>query len=89
MTITMTAKHQITIPSKITNVLGLRQGAIFSVEIVRNRIELIPLEVKPKVFTQEQYKKLDALSKREHGKEKKVTPEFIYNLKKGRNAILS
>ena len=84
MTITMTAKHQITIPSKITSVLGLKQGTIFDVEIVRNRIQLVPLEVKPKSFTAEQYRKLDALSKREHGAEKKVTPELISNLRKGK-----
>ena len=82
MTITMTTKNQITIPKKITTILGLDQGAMFKVEISGNRIELIPLDVKEKVFTKEEHKKLELLSQKERGKEKRITKKFIKKLKK-------
>ncbi len=47
MTITMTAKHQVTIPRKIADVLSLKKGTMFDVIVHRNRIELIPLEFFP------------------------------------------
>ena len=84
MTVRMTAKHQITIPKKVTEVLGLRKGSMFDIMISKNRIELIPLETVEKVFTEEEYKKLETLSMKEKGKEKRVTRKFIENLKKGR-----
>lgn len=84
MTVTMTAKNQITIPKKITNVLGLKKGAMFNVEISKNRIELIPLETREKVFTEEEYRKLEALAEKQRGTEKRVTKKFIDNLKKGK-----
>ncbi|MDO8749228.1 MAG: AbrB/MazE/SpoVT family DNA-binding domain-containing protein [Candidatus Omnitrophota bacterium] len=83
MTITMTAKNQITIPKKITNVLGLGKGSMFEVEFSKKRIELIPLETKERHFTDEEYAKLDTLSSREKGREKRATKRFIANLKKG------
>ncbi|MFC1621588.1 AbrB/MazE/SpoVT family DNA-binding domain-containing protein [Candidatus Omnitrophota bacterium] len=85
MTITMTGKHQITIPKKITNALGLEKGAMFNILIYNNRIELIPLETKEKVFTEEEYEKLEKLSIAEKGKEKRATKKLISNLKKGRS----
>lgn len=84
MTITMTAKHQITIPKKITTVLGLKKGAMFDIVVHKDRIELVPLETHEKVFTEEEYKKLELLSIKEKGKEKRVTKKFIDNLKKGK-----
>ena len=81
--ITMTSKHQVTIPKKIMDVLGLGKGSIFDVAISENRIELIPLEAIEKVFTEEEYKKLNMLSMKEKGKEKLVTNFFVDNLKKG------
>lgn len=84
MTIIMTAKHQITIPKRITDVLGLERGSMFNIVVSKNRIELIPLETKEKVFTKETYKKLETLTMREKGKEKRVTKKFIDNLKKER-----
>ncbi len=83
MTVRMTAKHQITIPKKVTDVLGLRQGSMFDIMVSKNRIELIPLETVEKVFTEEEYKKLETLSMKEKGKEKRVTRKFVENLKKG------
>jgi len=84
MTITMTAKHQVTIPKKIADVLRLKKGAMFNVAVSKNRIELIPLETKEKVFTDEEYRKLDMLSSSEKGMELRVTKNFIANLKQGK-----
>jgi AbrB family looped-hinge helix DNA binding protein len=80
MTITMTAKHQITIPNNIAHSLGLKKGDMFEVSLKGNRIELIPVEIVEKVFTDEEYAKLNALCENEKGKEKPVTEEFIDNL---------
>ena len=84
MAVIMTAKHQITIPKKVTDVLGLRKGSMFDITVSKNRIELIPLETVEKVFTEEEYKKIETLSMKEKGKEKRVTRRFVENLKKGR-----
>ena len=84
MTITMTAKNQITIPKKITNALGLGKGSMFEVEVSRDKIELIPLETKERQFTEEEYVKLETLATKEKGKEKPVTKKFIDNLKRGK-----
>ena len=81
----MTAKHQITIPKKITDVLRLEKGTMFNIVVSRDRIELIPLETKEKVFSDEEYKKLEMLSIKEKGAEKQVTKKFIDNLKKGKS----
>jgi AbrB family looped-hinge helix DNA binding protein len=83
MTIVMTEKNQVTIPKKITNILGLKRGAMFNIEIHKSRIELVPVEVKKIFFSTEQYKKLEKLSRAEKGREKKVTPQLIVKLKKG------
>ena len=80
----MTAKHQITIPKKITVALGLKKGSMFNIAVTKKRIELIPLEIREKVFTKEEYEKLDGLATKEKGKEKLVTKKFIDNLKKGK-----
>ncbi|MBI4971489.1 MAG: AbrB/MazE/SpoVT family DNA-binding domain-containing protein [Candidatus Omnitrophica bacterium] len=84
MTITMTEKHQITIPKKIADVLHLKRGSMFSVELRRNRIELIPVEMKEKKFTAEDYQKLDLLFKKGRGQEKVVTQRLVSRLKQGK-----
>ena len=84
MTVTMTAKNQITIPKKITDALGLIRGAMFEVNISRDGIGLIPLEIKEKQFSDEEYVKLEALTVREKGKERHITKKFINDLKKGK-----
>lgn len=83
MTITMTAKNQVTIPQEIVTAMGLEKGSLFSVEIRRNRIELVPLEPTEKVFTDKEYEALERLCQEEKGKAKKVTKKFIDELKKG------
>ena len=85
MTTTMTEKNQVTIPKKITDILELRKGCLFDVQVHRNRIELIPLETREKALTPEQYRKLGLLSQRERGLEKKVTKEYVRRLKNGTN----
>ena len=58
MTVKMTAKNQITIPKRITEVLGLKKGSMFGIVVSKNKIELIPLETKEKVFRKDIYKRL-------------------------------
>ena len=77
MTITMTAKHQVTIPRKIAEILSLKKGTMFDVIVHRNRIELIPLETVEKVLTDKEYEQLDALAAAERGQEKPVTKAFL------------
>ena len=84
MTITMTAKNQITIPKKITDALGLSKGSMFEVEVSRHGIELTPLETMERQLTDEEYVKLESLAVKERGKEKRVTKRLIDNLKNGK-----
>ena len=84
MTITMTAKNQITIPQEIVSAMKLGKGSLFNVEIHKNRIELVPLEPTEKVFTDKEYEALERLYQKEKGQKKKVTKKFIENLKKGK-----
>lgn len=81
----MTAKNQITLPKKITDVLGLKKGSMFNVEVTKEGIELIPLEVKERGLTKAEYDKLEAITGKEKGKEKILTNKFINDLKKGRD----
>ena len=79
----MTTKNQVTLPKKIVDVLHLRKGSLFNIKVNRNRIELIPLEVSEKIFSDEDLKKLDKLVKEEKKKGvTKVTSEFINNIAK-------
>ena len=82
MTVIMKTKNQITIPKKITNVLGLHEGDMFKIVVSGNSIQLIPLEVSERVFSKDEYIKLETLARKEHGKEKKVTDKFIKKLEK-------
>ncbi len=81
MTITMASKHQITIPQKIVEALQLEKGALFNVKLKQNRIELVPLEVSEKIFTDDEYKKMGELFKKEKSGAKKVTQKYIERLK--------
>lgn len=84
MTITMTEKHQVTIPKRIAEALGLGKGSLFEVELRRNRIELVPVEVKEREFSDEEYAKLDKLVAEEKGKGVRVTKAYIRRLKQGK-----
>ncbi len=81
MTITMTSKNQITIPKKVVDTLNLNKGAMFDIKINGHRIELVPVEVVEKVFTDEEYAELGKLIESQKSKAKKVTQKFINNLK--------
>ena len=80
MTITLTGKNQITIPKKLVNEMHLTEGALFNIQIKGNRIELIPLEVVEKVFSDAEYAKLEGLYLKEKHLAKKVTAKSIENL---------
>ena len=84
MTITMTEKHQITIPKRIAETLGLGKGSLFEVALRRNRIELVPVEIKEKEFSEEEYAKLDKLVQEEKAKAVRVTKTYIRRLKQGK-----
>ena len=84
MTITMTAKNQVTIPQEIVSAMGLEKGSLFNVEIHKNRIELVPLEPTEKVFTDKEYEALEKLYQKEKEKKTEVTKKFISDLKKGK-----
>ena len=73
MTITMTSKNQITLPKKIVDALDLDKGAMFDIRVKGNKIQLVPLEVSEKVFTNAEYTKMEELFQKEKGKAKKVT----------------
>lgn len=82
MTIAMSEKHQVTIPSKIARALDLKRGSLFDVELKGCRIELIPLEVKEKKFNPAEYRKLDKLLAQEKETREKVTAAFIDKVRK-------
>jgi len=84
VTIAMSEKHQVTIPSKIARALDLKRGSLFDVELNGSRIELIPLEVKERRFTRAEYRKLDKLLTQEKQTREKVTAAFIDKVRKGR-----
>ena len=84
MTIAMSAKHQVTIPSKIARALDLRRGSLFDVELNGSRIELIPLEVQEKKLSRAEYRKLDKLLAQEKEPREKVTDAFIDKVRKGK-----
>ena len=83
MTIIMSEKHQVTIPKKIAVGLSLKKGSLFRVQVVKNCIRLIPLEVKTKVYTAKEYAQLDRLLASEKGGEKRVTRSMIARMEKG------
>ena len=83
MTVIMSEKHQVTIPKKIASILNLKKGSLFNVEVRGNRIELIPLEVREKALTADEYRKLDLLVAKEKGKTKPVTKEKLAQWERG------
>jgi len=83
MTITMTSKNQITLPKKVVDTLRLHKGSLFDVRVARDHIELVTLEETEKSFSEDDFKRLDALVKNEKKKgAKKVTTDFVNNITK-------
>lgn len=81
MTITMTSKNQITLPKGIVDALRLHKGSLFDVKVKFNHIELLPLDVQPMEFTDEEYQKLEKLYQKEKGSAQKVTKKFIASIR--------
>ena len=77
MTITMTNKNQITIPKKLVTMMGLKEGALFNIELKGSRLELIPLEVTEKVFTDDEYAKIERIYQKEKHSSKRLSLKAI------------
>jgi AbrB family looped-hinge helix DNA binding protein len=77
----MTTKNQVTLPKKIVDALHLEKGAMFDIKINNNKIELTPVEVVERVYTDAEYARMEELFKKEKGQAKKVTKEYITKLK--------
>ena len=84
MTITMTSKNQVTIPKKIVDRFHLKRGAIFDIKIEENKIELIPMELVEKSYTEDEYKKLEELYQQEKSTAKPMSKVLVGKLKKGK-----
>lgn len=80
MTITLTSKNQITIPKKLITEMHLAEGALFDIQLKGNRLELIPLETVEKVFSDEEYIRLENTYQKEKNSAKKVTAKDIDKL---------
>lgn len=84
MTITrLKAKNQLTIPSVIVKRLRLKPNELFAVDVEKNFIKLIPVEIKPR-YTPEELSAIDRIVTKEKGKAKQVKPgkEFSIYIKK-------
>ena len=84
MTITMTSKNQVTIPKKIVERFHLKKGAIFDIKIDANRIELIPMELVERSYSEDEYKKLEEIYQKEKHAAKPIGKELVKKLKKGK-----
>ncbi|MBF0490828.1 MAG: AbrB/MazE/SpoVT family DNA-binding domain-containing protein [Candidatus Omnitrophica bacterium] len=84
MTITLTSKNQVTIPKKIVDRFHLKRGAIFDIKIENNRIELIPMELVEKTYTEDDYKKLEKIYQQEKQTIQPMSKDLIKKLKKGK-----
>ena len=84
MTITMTSKNQITIPKKLVDRLGLKRGCHFDVKVDEHRIELTPMELVEKPYTDEEFKKMEDIYQHEKRAAKPMTRAFLNKLKQGK-----
>ena len=86
MTITrLKTKNQITLPKEIIKRLNLKPNELFEVDIEKNYIKLLPVELKPK-YTKKELGKIDKIVKKEKrgAKTLKAGPElsdYIKNIK--------
>lgn len=84
MTITkLKAKNQVTIPKEIAKRLNLKIDELFSVEVEKNYIKLIPVEIEPR-YTDEELNAIDRIVEKEKGKAKLIRPgkEFSRYIRK-------
>ena len=64
MNVIMKAKNQVTLPKKLTSILGIKEGDVFKVGVSGNKIQLIPLKVSERKFTKKISSKIKALTKK-------------------------
>ncbi|MBF0512009.1 MAG: AbrB/MazE/SpoVT family DNA-binding domain-containing protein [Candidatus Omnitrophica bacterium] len=83
MTITLTSKNQVTIPKKIVDRFHLKRGAIFDIKIEDNKIELTPMELVERSYTEDEYKKLEEIYQQEKKTVQPMSKDLIKKLKKG------
>lgn len=84
MTITkLKAKNQLTIPKEIAKRMNLKVDELFSVEVEKNYIKLIPVEIEPR-YTDEELNDIERIVEKEKGKAKLIRPgkEFSRYVKK-------
>lgn len=84
MTITkLKARNQVTLPSIIVKRLRLKHDELFTVDIEKNYIKLIPVEVEPR-YTTDELKTIDRIVEKEKGKAKvfKAGKDFSAYIKK-------
>jgi len=76
-------KNQITLPKSIVERLHLKKNELFEVEIKKNYIVLIPVELRPK-YTSEEVEKINKIIEKEKKKAKvfKAGKEFARYIEK-------
>jgi AbrB family looped-hinge helix DNA binding protein len=81
MVIKLTSKNQVTLPKAIVAKLHLRAGAYFQAVLEKNRIELIPVDIVEKKFSDEDFKKMDEITNKEWNQKKPLTKGYIDKIK--------
>lgn len=77
------AKNQLTIPKEVIKRLNLRTNELFAIDVERNFIKLIPVDIEPR-YTPEELTMIDQIVAKEKKKAKIVNPgkEFLVYLNK-------
>ena len=74
MTITkLKAKNQLTLPNEIVKKLHLRINELFAVEVEKNFIKLIPVDIEPR-YSPEELNAVDKIVLQEKSKAKALKP---------------
>jgi bifunctional DNA-binding transcriptional regulator/antitoxin component of YhaV-PrlF toxin-antitoxin module len=66
-------KNQLTIPSAITKILGLKQNDVVSFSIKKGQIVIVPVQVEPR-YTPDEIKAIDEIVAQEKNKAKIYRP---------------
>ena len=76
-------KNQLTIPNEIVKRLHLRANELFAVDVEKNYIKLVPVQVEAR-YTEEELRAIDRIVARQKGKAKtyKAGKEFSDAIKK-------
>lgn len=65
------AKNQVTLPHEVVKKLDLKPEELFQVDVVKNNIVLIPVEIKPK-YSEEELKAIDRIIEKNKKKGKTI-----------------